>query len=186
MEQARLAPAGPAPFIMDDGDKVDVACLDHRVGDEMRSGSTPELHAAMIECVWHVGGVAHAAPCYAVAEPCPALGKHLSAYGGPYAIGTDQSIYMVLPAREAAARLDGLAVRVGRDVLELPAEPQFDVRRGVHLREHGGLQIGAVHEPVGCAIAAGHFVAGRNADDCPTAPCIDDVDSLRRHRGRGQ
>ena len=67
----------------------------------------------------------------------------------PDAVGADQRHRQLLPPRHAAAPDDGQPFGMFGHVLELAAEPQLDIGMVVDVRLQRGLQVGAMHHPVG-------------------------------------
>jgi len=79
----------------------------------------------------------------------------------PDAVGADQRGRQILLARQPAALDHGQSARMLCHILELAAEPQFDVRIVVDLSLQRRLQIGAMNHPVGRAGAKGGGFAER-------------------------
>ena len=88
---------------------------------------------------------------------------------GPDSVGADQRQRQLLLARHAAALDHGQSLGMGDDVLELAAEPQFDIGIVDDLGLQRRLQIGAMHHPIGRAGARAGGFAERQAGDFTAA-----------------
>ena len=75
--------------------------------------------------------------------------KQMIAHRRPDAVGADQRHRELLLARIAAPRHHRQPFRMPGHILELAAQAQVDVGMLVDLGPQRGLQIGAVHHPVG-------------------------------------
>ena len=114
------------------------------------------------------------------------LREQMIADRGPDAVGADQRHRQFLLPRIAAALDHGQPLGVRRHVLELAAEPQLDIRTIVDLGLQGGLQIGAMHHPIGRAGAKAGGLAERQAGDFAARARAHDVDGLGRDGAGGE
>ncbi len=102
----------------------------------------------------------------------------------PDSIGADQRHRLFLLARRAAALDHGQSLGVGDDILELAAEPQFDIGIVVDMGLQRCLQIGAVQHPIGRVGPRSGAVAQRQAGDFAAASRAHDADGVGRDRAR--
>ena len=183
---ARRAPARPVPRARHDGDDIDPSRARDRIGDEMGFRSHPELDARRGIFARQGRRIERAAPGDQAGELRLHLGKQMVPHRRPDAVGADQRHRQFLLPRVAATLHHRQSLGVRGDVLELAAEPQFDVRIVVDLGLQRCLQIGAMHHPIGGAGAEARGLAERQAGDLAAVARAHDVDGVGYHRGAGE
>ncbi len=75
---------------------------------------------------------------------------------------------------------------MGAEILELAAEPQFDVGGVADLALQRRLQIGPMHDPIGRVFFEGPGVGKRNAGYLTAASRAHQADGLGRHGAGGK
>ena len=183
---ALRAPARPVPGSRHDGDDVDLLRARYRIGDEMRVRSHPELHARSGIFARQRRRIEGAAPGDQAGELRLHLREQMIADRRPDAVGADQRHRQFGLPGIAAALDHGQPLGVRGHVLELAAEPQVDVRMIVDLGLQGGLQIGAMHHPIGGAGAQAGGLAERQAGDFAACARAHDGDRVGRDGARGE
>ncbi len=144
----------------------------------------PELHPACRQFARQLPGVDGSAPGDQPGKLRLGVREQLVAQLGPDPVGPNQRQRGFLLPRHPPALPHGDALGVGRGVLELPAEPQLDVRIVVDLRQQRRLQIGAMDDPIGRPGAKCSGIAERQAGDFTAALRAHDADGIG-HGGAG-
>ena len=121
----------------------------------------PELDPARGVFARQLRGVERAAPGDQAGELRLHLRKQMLPHRGPDAVGADQRGRQFLVARHAAALDHRQSLGMRGDVLELAAEPQFDIGIVADRCRQRCLQVGAMHHPIGRAGAKGGGLAER-------------------------
>jgi len=104
----------------------------------------------------------------------------------PDAVGADQRQRQLLLAHGPAALNHRQPLGMGGKVLELAAEPQFDVGIVVDLGGQRRLQVGAMHHPIGRAGAGRGCFAERQAGDFAAQAGAHDADGVGDHGAGGE
>ena len=104
---------------------------------------------------------------------------------GPDSVGPNQGQRQILLAPHAIALNDCQPLGVRGHVLELAAKPQLDVVMLLDLGLQRGLQIGAVHHPVGCVVT-NSGLPERQASDLAVALHAHQADCIGADRARGE
>jgi len=175
---AGRAPPWFAPVVAYDGNDVDKAAPADRIVHEVGPGAEPEIDRRLPQFRHQRVGGSKRAPGGAAGKARLPPMTEAPAHARPQPVGGNQRDAAIFEEMLRGAREDRDAVLLEREILDPGAEIENDTGMGAHRVDQDGLQVAAMDDPVGRAVALLRNRAERRARKHPRRPRVHDPQLL--------
>src|SRR5919198_2475583 len=150
---ARGTPARLAPVVADDGNDIEKVAAPDGIVDEMSPGAEPQIDCRRTQLGLQRGRRSERTPGGPAGKARLATVTEPTAQARPQPVGRNQRRTAILETMLRRARGDDNAVVLRREILDPRPQMKNNVGMGAYRLDQHGLQVAAMDDPVGRAIA---------------------------------